>query len=126
MPVRDGIATVRLNAAALQADDNARERMSAQIVWTLKQLSEVVRVRITAGGETLLVCGVAEDQDRDAWPTYDPDQLPTEPVGLRGAGRPDRPLPGGSVRAGARCRGDRRRRRCARRRCRWTPAGSRR
>ena len=79
MPVRDGIATVRLNAAALQADDNTRERMSAQIVWTLTQLSEVLLVRITAGGEPLLVSGVAEDQDRDAWPTYDPDQLPPSP-----------------------------------------------
>ena len=28
--------------------------MSAQIVWTLQQLSEVIRVRITAGGENLL------------------------------------------------------------------------
>ncbi len=79
VPVRDGVATVRLNGVALQADDDARERMSAQIVWTLKQLSEVLRVRITAGGENLLVSGVAEEQDRDSWRTYDPDQLPPGP-----------------------------------------------
>jgi hypothetical protein len=79
VPVRDGVATVRLNDAALAADDAARERMSAQIVWTLKQLSEVLRVRITAGGENLLVSGVAEELPRDSWDTYDPDRLPPSP-----------------------------------------------
>jgi hypothetical protein len=72
----DGLATVRLDASALEANDDAREQMSAQIVWTLKQLPEVQKVRITAGGENLVVSGVAQDIPRDAWATYDPDDLP--------------------------------------------------
>lgn len=80
VPIRDGVATVRLNGAALKADDAARERMSAQLVWTLKQLSEVLAVRITAGGENLAVTGVPEEQNaRESWGTYDPDALPASP-----------------------------------------------
>jgi hypothetical protein len=79
VPVRDGVATVRLNRAALVADDQARERMSAQIVWTLQQLLEVSHVRITAGGDNLLASGVPEEQNRETWRTYDPDDLPASP-----------------------------------------------
>jgi hypothetical protein len=77
--VRGGVATVRLDSSALQADDDAREKLSAQIVWTLKQLPEVRQVRITAGGDTPLLPGVSEAVDHDPWPTYDPDDLPATP-----------------------------------------------
>jgi hypothetical protein len=77
--VRGGLATVRLDSSALQADDDAREQMSAQIVWTLKQLPEVQHVRITAGGDSPLLPGVSEDVNHDPWPTYDPDDLPATP-----------------------------------------------
>jgi hypothetical protein len=77
VPVTDGLATVPLNDEALSADQDAREQLSAQTVWTLKQLSpDIERVRITAGGEDLVVAGVAQEQDRESWLTYDP-------VGLR-------------------------------------------
>lgn len=80
VPVRDGLATVQLDQEALRADDDAREQMSAQIVWTLKQLGpEVDRIRITAGGEDLVVSGVSEEQDRDSWLTFDPDGLTGSP-----------------------------------------------
>jgi hypothetical protein len=75
VPVRDGVATVRLDSAALAADDQARQQMSAQIVWTLTQLPDVQKVHVTAGGENLVVTGVPENQDRTSWPTYDPDYL---------------------------------------------------
>ena len=76
VPVSDGLATVPLTDEALSADQDAREQMSAQIVWTLKQLgSEIERVRITAGGDDLVVAGVAQDQARNSWLTYDPDGL---------------------------------------------------
>jgi hypothetical protein len=76
VPVSDGVATVPLNEEALRADQDQREQMSAQIVWTLKQLgSDIERVRITAGGDDLVVAGVAQDQDRNSWLTYDPDGL---------------------------------------------------
>jgi hypothetical protein len=77
--VRGGLATVRLDSSALQADDDAREQLSAQIVWTLKQLPEVRQVRITAGGDSPLLPGVSEEVNHDPWPTYDPDDLPATP-----------------------------------------------
>ncbi len=80
VPVRDGVATVRLDEVALQADDEAREQLSAQLVWTLKQLPSVLRIRIMAGGEDLAVAGVAAEQPRVAWPQYDPDLLPATPT----------------------------------------------
>jgi hypothetical protein len=77
--VRGGLATVQLDSSALQVDDNAREQMCAQIVWTLKQLAEVRQVRVTAGGDSPLLPGVSEDVNHDPWPTYDPDDLPASP-----------------------------------------------
>ncbi len=77
--VRGGLATVQLDSSALQADDDAREQMYAQIVWTLKQLAEVRQVRVTAGGDSPLLPGVSEEVNHDPWPTYDPDDLPASP-----------------------------------------------
>lgn len=74
VPVSDGVASVALDDAVLSADQDAREQMSAQLVWTLKQLgSQIDRISITAGGDERFVQGVAQDQDRDSWLTYDPD-----------------------------------------------------
>jgi hypothetical protein len=75
VPVRDGLATVSLDADALQADDTARELMSAQLVWTLAQLPEMRRVRITADGEDLGVSGAPPLQPRGSWSSYDPAGL---------------------------------------------------
>lgn len=75
VPVRDGVARVSLDPSALDADADSRERMSAQLVWTLKQLPEIQAVRVTANGESLAVRGVPEDQPRDAWSAYDPAGL---------------------------------------------------
>lgn len=80
VPIRDGLVTVRLDDTVLSADDDAREQMAAQIVWTVKQLgSEVDRVRITAGGENLVASGVAAEQPRDSWPSFDPNGLTDTP-----------------------------------------------
>jgi hypothetical protein len=79
LAVRGGLATVQLDSSALQADDDAREQMVAQIVWTLKQLPEVQQVRVTAGGDSPLLPGVSEEVNHDPWPTYDPDDLPASP-----------------------------------------------
>lgn len=80
VPVRDGVASVQLDAQALQADDQAREQMSAQLVWTLKQLSGVLRVKIRAGGKDLTVPGASAEQPTTAWPQYDPDLLAASPT----------------------------------------------
>ena len=93
---RDGVATVRLDAAALKADDHARQRMSAQLVWTLRQLPEVRKVHITAGGQGLIVAGSSGDQERNAWASFDPDALPSTPsVYVVDNGRVGRYIAGG-------------------------------
>ena len=80
VPIRDGLVTVRLDETALSADDDAREQMSAQIVWTVKQLGpEVERVRITAGGRDLVASGVPAEQPRESWATFDPNGLTGTP-----------------------------------------------
>ncbi len=79
VPVIDGVATVRLDPAVLTADDTARQQMSAQLVWTLKQLPNVIAVRITVAGEALQVSGAGALQSRNDWPSFDPDRLPSSP-----------------------------------------------
>lgn len=77
VPVSEGVANVELDAQALRGTDNrAREQMSAQLVWTLKQLAGIERVHVKAGGEDLAVSGVAAEQPTSRWPLYNPDELP--------------------------------------------------
>lgn len=76
VPVIDGVAEVALSREVLNADDTQRQRLSAQLVWTLKQVLDVTAVRITVNSQPLAVSGVASPQPRDAWPTFDPDALP--------------------------------------------------
>jgi hypothetical protein len=77
VPVENGTAIVRLNEAARRADDDARQQLSAQIVWTLKQLAaDIESVRITFPNDEPITTGVNPDQPRDAWATFDPDGLP--------------------------------------------------
>jgi hypothetical protein len=102
VPIESGVARVDLTANARQADDQTRQALSQQIVWTLRQLPDVQAVEITAGGQPLLVPGVPSPQPRDAWPSVDPNALPTGAAGY--AARPDgavrlipdgvRPVPG--------------------------------
>jgi hypothetical protein len=75
VPVRDGLATVRLDASALRGGSDARAAMSAQIVWTLRQLRDIERIRITAAGDDLVSSGVPHEQPRSAWASFDPDVL---------------------------------------------------
>jgi hypothetical protein len=75
VPVTDGVATVQLDGTALKADDTTRQQMSAQLVWTLKQLAGVTAVRIRAGGEDLQVNSAGAVQQTTRWPTFDPDQI---------------------------------------------------
>jgi hypothetical protein len=70
-----GVASVRLDATAARADDENRVTMSAQLVWTLKQLPEFRALRLTLDDELLTVSGSPDAQPRDNWLTYDPDAL---------------------------------------------------
>lgn len=74
----DGVARVDLSAEVLQADDEARRQLSAQLVWTLRQVTGVRGVAITADGQPLAVPGAEPVQPRTAWAEYDPDGLPAD------------------------------------------------
>ena len=71
----DGVIRVDLGGAALQADDRSREELSAQMVWTLRQVAGMRAVVITADGQPLVVPGVDPVQPRTAWAQMDPDGL---------------------------------------------------
>lgn len=75
VPIEAGVAQVGLSAAAATLDDRTRQLVSQQIVWTLRQVPDVLAVDITAGGLPWPVPGVTSPQPRDAWPTADPTGL---------------------------------------------------
>ncbi len=70
--VTDGIVTVELSDAARELDTRNRQRLAAQLVWTLTQVPGVTGVRLAAGGQPLPVPGADEVQDRGSWSEYDP------------------------------------------------------
>lgn len=75
--VDGGVARVDLDAAVQIADDAARQALSQQLVWTLRQLPDVQAVDITAAGQPFFVPSAANPQPRDAWPQVDPSGLST-------------------------------------------------
>lgn len=96
----DGVAVVNLSgpSPAEQAD---RQALSAQVLWTLRQLPAVRAVRITVAGAPL--GGAAAVQPaRDSWAGFDPAVLPAdlEPYAVRAgrlgtlAAKTFEPLPG--------------------------------
>jgi hypothetical protein len=87
VPIESGVARVDLTANARAADDDTRQALSQQIVWTLRQLPDVKAVEITAGGQPLIVPGAPSPQPRDAWPSVDPNALPAGSAGY--ATRPE-------------------------------------
>lgn len=75
VPVVDGIAQVALSREVLNTDDVARQKLAAQLTWTLRQLSDVTGVQITVNGQPLPVAGSAAIQPIDGWPSANPDAL---------------------------------------------------
>lgn len=80
-PITDGVVAVDLTEEVLAADAESRRRLSAQLVWTLRQLPEVVGVRLLVEGSALPVPGAQPVQDRDSWPSFDPDGLAADAAG---------------------------------------------
>jgi hypothetical protein len=73
-----GLVTVDLGPALAGVSLKDRERLSAQLVWTLRGAgSAFVDLRLVADGLPVDVPGVetGEPQPRDAWADYDPDGL---------------------------------------------------
>ncbi|OLT33771.1 hypothetical protein BJF79_07640 [Actinomadura sp. CNU-125] len=68
--IDNDVATVDLTEAAHGGDI---ERMSAQLGWTLRQLSEIQRWRLRIDGETVTADGMGSTQSVYAWPENSPD-----------------------------------------------------
>lgn len=76
-----GIYDVALNDAAGRAGDGQRQQLSAQLLWTLRDLDPRLRgVRIRVGSKLLAVPSEGEVQRRDDWNAFGPDSLETGPA----------------------------------------------
>ena len=77
--VADGVVTVDLSAQVLALDDRQRQRMAAQLVWTL--VPTFTGVRLLVEGRPFDVPGVEGVQTREDWAEFDPVALsPTAPL----------------------------------------------
>jgi hypothetical protein len=75
----DGVVTVDLSAQVLDLDTRQRQRLSAQLVWTL--VPTFTGVRLLAAGRPLEVEGAGQVQTLDDWQEYDPAGLgPAAPL----------------------------------------------
>ncbi|MDF2966301.1 MAG: hypothetical protein K0Q93_79 [Nocardioidaceae bacterium] len=73
VPVRDdGVAEVQLSDAVADLSDTQQQLLSAQLVWTLRQVSGVDALRITVDGAPLIVVGADDLQSIDEWAQYNP------------------------------------------------------
>lgn len=74
-PVRTegGVVTVDLSGPVRALDVRERQRLSAQLVWTLHPTYPAVRLLVD--GEPLAVEGAQQVQDITDWPGYDPTRV---------------------------------------------------
>jgi hypothetical protein len=72
----DGVAEVNLSGELQQASIATLQRLSAQIVWTLRQVPGVTAVRLLDNGTPLTDVGVAGVQPAQSWRRFDPDVPP--------------------------------------------------
>lgn len=77
----DGTADVELSTEVLGASDQTRQKLSAQLVWTLRQVPGISGVRMTVNGQAVPVDGVGPVQPIGAWTSVDPDALPDTATG---------------------------------------------
>jgi hypothetical protein len=77
VPIDDsGVAEIDL-AGSLQPSPVQLERLSAQLVWTLRQLPSITAIRLLDNGAPVSTSGVASVQPIGAWPQFDPQTPPT-------------------------------------------------
>lgn len=69
--VVDGVVWVDLSEQVLALQTRERQRLAAQLVWTLA-VSPFTGVRLLVGGEPFEVPGAGTVQDRGDWQEYDP------------------------------------------------------
>lgn len=73
-----GIVEINLSGQVQQATPEDRARLSAQLIWTLRQLPEMTGIRLLVEGKPFSVDGSSRPQPRDKWSTYAPDVLPSD------------------------------------------------
>ena len=84
-PVRtsaQGEVTVDLSQEVAALSEPARQELSAQLVWTLRQVPGFARLRLLVDGEDLQVPGVAQPQPQSSWPGFNPSGPSERPGGL--------------------------------------------
>jgi hypothetical protein len=69
---RDGTAEVPLSDQVLDVDDSQRNRLFAQLAWTLGQIAGVERIRVTVAGTPVDLPGAGADVGVTQWSEYDP------------------------------------------------------
>jgi hypothetical protein len=79
VPVNQGVAEVNLSAAVRRASSADLRTLSAQLVWTLRQVPDISGVRLLADSSPLAVPGVQVVQGRDQWYSVDPIAGPRVP-----------------------------------------------
>ena len=67
-----GVAEVNLTSSVRQASTVELKALSAQLVWTLKQVSDVSVVRILSDGSPIAIPGVSANQPVNSWPDVAP------------------------------------------------------
>jgi hypothetical protein len=82
VPVENGVALVDLSENVLAASDIDRQRLSAQLVWTLTELPDVTGVQITVAGSPLQLPDAPLVQDEETWDTFNPNRLPDSATAL--------------------------------------------
>ncbi|KHL16404.1 sporulation and spore germination protein [Mumia flava] len=79
-----GTAHVQLSGADSGIGTEAAERMSAQIVWTLRQVPGVTGVEILVGDQPIALPDMPDVQRVDSWNQFDPAaQLPAQLFAMR-------------------------------------------
>lgn len=72
VPLRsDGLADVQFRDDLTALSGSVQERLSAQLVWTLRQVPQVTGVRLT-GGDSVLYPGNRGIQSIDSWESFGP------------------------------------------------------
>src|SRR3954453_20752861 len=78
VPVNEnGVADVNLSGSVRQASPKELAAFSAQLVWTLRQISDVTAVRVLVEGAPLTVPGAPVRQPITSWQRYDPSAPPS-------------------------------------------------
>ncbi len=79
-PLDGTVVVVNLSPEAGRAGPAARAAMSAQLVWTLRQLPDITGVRIQVEGSAFGVPGAGDVQRISDWASFDPDPARPPPA----------------------------------------------